>query len=496
MSRRDRWVRGGVLVLAVSSLLLPSSYAAFSSTDVASGSLTSASSFYAAKVMSDGPAGYWRLDGPAVNDAAGSNNGTTVGTVVATPGATADGDTAARTTTAGDVMLPWTVGGDASVELSFVVGASTPTVGDGSTWYGASPLASTSVGGHDGDFGIGIDSAGDLVAGMGDGATGDVTIASTGTSFKDGAWHHVVWTRAAATGAMVLYADGVAVASGTGGTEPLTARGHLSLGVDPSFNAPPGTVPAPLDAGMDDVATYATVLSPAQVAAHDAARPAGYAAAVGADSPAGYWRLDDPAGPRAVASVGPDGTYVGSVTYGAAGAVAGDTAVHLLPTVGYVRVPRLVASDFSLEFWFKDAAPVEDNQVDWFGGAALVDGDVAGVRNDFGVSIDAAGHVMAGVGNPDTTIRASAADYGDGAWHYVVLTRTRTSGAIALYVDGTLQASNPGTGNTALLNAASVLTLGDYSSGTGGSGAVIDELAQYPTVLTAAQIAAHYAQAG
>jgi hypothetical protein len=494
MSRRDRWVRGGVLVLAVSSLLLPSSYAAFSSTDVASGSLTSASSFYAAEVISDGAAGFWRLDGATVDDAAGSHDGTRVGTVVTVPGATPDGDTAARTTTAGDVVLPWTVSGDASVELWFAVGASTTTAGDGTAWYAVSPLASTSVGGHDGDFGIGIDSAGDLVAGMGDGSGGDVTIASTGASFKDGAWHHVVWTRDAATGTMVLYADGVAVASGTGGTEPLTARGDLSLGVDPNFHAAPGTFPAPLDAGIDDVATYAAVLSPARVAGHDAARTGGYVAAVDADSPAGYWRLDDSAGPTAAASVGPDGSYVGSITYGTGGAVTGDPAVHLLPTAGYLQVPRLVASDFSLEFWFRDAAPVEDDHVDWFGGAALVDGDVAGNQDDFGVSIDAGGHLLAGVGNPDTTIRAGA-DYGDGAWHYVVFTRTRATGAIALWVDGTLQAGHPGTGNTGPLDAASVLTLGAYSTGTGGSAAVIDELAQYPTVLTPAQIAAHYAQA-
>jgi hypothetical protein len=294
---------------------------------------------------------------------------------------------------------------------------------------------------------------------------------------------------------MVLYADGIAVASGAGDTEALTARGHLSLGVDPRFHSASGSIPAPLDAAIDDVATYASVLSPARVAAHSAARAGGYLAAVGADSPAGYWRLDDPAGPTAVASVGPDGSYVGSVTYGTGGAVAGDLAVHLHLTAGYLQVPRLVASDFSLEFWFKDAAPVEDDHVDWFGGAALADGEVAGNQDDFGVSIDAGGHLLAGVGNPDTTIRTSAADYGDGSWHYVVLTRTRASGAIALWVDGTLQASDPGTGNTGPLDAASALTLGGYASGTGGSAAVIDELAQYPAVLTPAQIAAHYARA-
>lgn len=498
MPRRERLRRGGVLVAAAlgvgASLVLPGSYAAFSTTDSASGSVTAASSFYDADVLADGAAGYWRLDGATVTDSAGSHNGTTVGTVTTVPGVTPDGDGALETNTAGNVRVPWTVSGDASIELSFEVAPSVTTVGSTSSWYAVSPLVSTSVGGNNGDFGIGLDSSGDLVAGMGTGS-GDATIASSGTDYKDGAWHHLVWTRAAATGAMVLYADGAAVAAGTGGTEPLTALAWLSLGTDATFDAAPGVAPPPLDVSLDDVATYASVLSAARVSAHSAARTAGYAAAVAADSPAGYWRLDDTAGPTVQATAGAAGSYLGSIGYAVPGAVTGGTAVHLSTTEGYVQVPRLVSADLSLEFWFKDAAPAEEAHGQWWQGAALIDGDVPGTANDFGVSIDGAGAVLAGVGNPDTTISSGATNYGDGAWHYVVFTRTQSTGAIALYVDGTLRGSNPGTGNTGLLNAASVLTIGDYANGgSGGSAAVIDEFAQYPTALTQAQITAHYEQ--
>ena len=485
--------RGGVLALVLASLVLPGSYSAFSATDHAGGSLTAVSSFYGSVVLGDGPAGYWRLDGPAVTDSAGSNNGTTVGTVTSVPGATPDGDTAVKTTTAGNLLLPWTVSGDASVELSFKVAASASTVGSGTYWPSVSPLVSTWTAAADGDLGLGIDSAGDLVAGTGSGGT-NLTIASSGVSYKDGAWHHLVWTRDAGTGAMALYADGTVVASGAGGTQPLTSRPTLSLGVFPYFSATAGSIPTPLDVSVDEVATYPVVLSAAQVSAHDAARTGAYAATVLADAPVGYWRLDDSAGPSAAAAVGSAGSYVGSVGYAVPGAVTGSSAVHLSPTLGYIAVPRLVADDFSLELWFKDPVPVEDGHTQWWQGAALVDGDVSGVSNDYGVSIDGAGHLMAGVGNPDMTVHATAADYGDGAWHHVVFTRTMSTGAIALYVDGALQASNPGTGNTGPLDAASILTLGEYSTGTGGSAAVIDELAQYPSVLTPAQVAAHYAQ--
>ncbi len=486
--------RVGIVTLLLASVVLPSSYAAFSATDFASGSLTATSSFYGSDVLGDGPAGYWRLDGPTVADSAGTHNGTTVGTVTTVPGATPDGDTAVKTTTAGNLLLPWTVSADASLELSFKVAAATSTVGSSTSWPSVSPIVSTWTPAASGDFGIGLDSGGDLVAGMGVAGT-DATIASTGTSYKDGAWHHLVWTRDATTGAMSLYADGVLVASGSGGTDPLTARASLSLGVVPWFDPPSGSIPPALDVSVDDVATYASVLTAGRVAAHDAALALGYTTAVAADSPVGYWRLDDASGAAAAAKVGANGSYVGSVTYSVAGAVAGDTAVHLVPTVGYIAVQRLVASDFSLEFWFKDRSPVEDGHAQWYQGAALVDGDVPYVNNDFGVSLDGSGHVMAGVGNPDTTIRANASDYADGAWHYVVFTRAMSTGEIKLYVDGTLQASNPGTGNTGPLDAASVLTLGEYATGTGGSAATIDELAQYPTVLSAAQVSAHYAQA-
>src|SRR4051794_15046471 len=192
MSRRDRLgrlSRGGVLALVVAGLAMPSSYAAFSSTLSAGGSLTAAKSFYGADVLADGATGYWRLDGATVTDAAGAHDGSTVGTVSTVPGVTPDGDSALRTTTAGTLVVPWTVAGDASVELSFKVQPSTTTVGDGTAWYAASVLASTSVVGTSGDFGLGLDAAGDLVAGMGTGSA-DATFSSTGTSWKDGAWHH------------------------------------------------------------------------------------------------------------------------------------------------------------------------------------------------------------------------------------------------------------------------------------------------------------------
>src|SRR5512144_2504649 len=46
----------------------------------------------------------------------------------------------------------------------------------------------------------------------------------------DDDWHHVVFTRVRSTGALALYVDGVAVATGVGGRGSLTAPPVLRLG--------------------------------------------------------------------------------------------------------------------------------------------------------------------------------------------------------------------------------------------------------------------------
>lgn len=75
----------------------------------------------------------------------------------------------------------------------------------------------------------------------------------------------------------------------------------------------------------------------------------------------------------------------------------------------------------------------------WYHGCGLVDGEVSGVTNDFGLSIGD-GRVLFGVGGPtaagddtDPTI-TSDTSIADGEWHTVLATRDGPE--IALYVDG------------------------------------------------------------
>jgi hypothetical protein len=188
-----------------------------------------------------------------------------------------------------------------------------------------------------------------------------------------------------------------------------------------------------------------------------------------------------------------NGTYVNSPTTGVGGAIDGDgnTAVQFDGVNDYATANRQISGNLSIEFWFKSTQNYSNDMgwphcTQWWQGAGLVDADAPGVANDFGIAL-CAGKVVAGTGNPDLSV-ASAATYNDGAWHHVVFTRTQSSGAFVLYVDGS--SAGTATGNTNALTASTTVYVGrtgsNYFAGT------LDELAVYTTVLPAATVAAHY----
>ena len=120
----------------------------------------------------------------------------------------------------------------------------------------------------------------------------------------------------------------------------------------------------------------------------------------------------------------------------------------------YTSITRPVQDDFTLSVWFKTTSSA-GTLGNWYTGIGLIDGEVVGVTNDFGLTM-AEGKIMFGVGNPDTTI-TSTATYNDNFWHNVIVTRTKSNGTLVMYVDGTQVAT--GTGNTNTLNAASSLLI-------------------------------------
>ena len=186
-----------------------------------------------------------------------------------------------------------------------------------------------------------------------------------------------------------------------------------------------------------------------------------------------------------------NGDYVGGPPLGNAGAIAGDpnTAAQFDGVNDYGTVARQISGDFSIEFWFKSTQNYGSTCTQWWQGAGLVDADFPGLANDFGISL-CSGKVIAGVGGATEVSIVTPGTYNDGAWHHVVFTRTQSSGAMALYVDGA--SAGTATGSVNLLNSQATLNFGRSADGVNYFPGSLDEIAVYTTALSPAIVAAHY----
>jgi hypothetical protein len=93
----------------------------------------------------------------------------------------------------------------------------------------------------------------------------------------------------------------------------------------------------------------------------------------------------------------------------------------------------------------------------------LVDGEIGGVANDFGVCL-ADGRIAFGIGNPDVTLLSNSS-VNDGVWHAIAVTRSGSE--MKIYIDGVENASrNDGpTGG----RQVSALRIGMQATGANGS---------------------------
>ena len=139
-----------------------------------------------------------------------------------------------------------------------------------------------------------------------------------------------------------------------------------------------------------------------------------------------------------------------------ANAINGKPAIHFdASDESYLWLRRPVQDDFTIMMVYQSTQGVGTG-TDFYQGAGLLGGEVGGVVNDFGLSLNANGRVLAGTGNPDTTI-SSAAGFNDGQPHVVTFQRDQSLGTIRLYVDGVGVSD---TGGTQSLTAPSALMLG------------------------------------
>lgn len=216
-----------------------------------------------------------------------------------------------------------------------------------------------------------------------------------------------------------------------------------------------------------------------------------YGAAVYADSPSLYYRLDETAGNTAAdASVfASPGTYSGTVTQGVPGALPGgtDTAAGFDGSSGLVSSQKSYdnPSTYSLELWF--------NTTTNRGGKLIGFGDQAtGTSNNYDrhVYMQDDGKLVFGTWTGTGNIITTPAAYNDGKWHHMVA--TQSGAGMVLYLDGVQVGTNPQTGAQAYTGYWRIggdTTWGSSSPYFAGS---IDEAAVYPTALSAATVGGHY----
>jgi len=208
-----------------------------------------------------------------------------------------------------------------------------------------------------------------------------------------------------------------------------------------------------------------------------------YRDAVLADSPRAYWRLGNASGTVASDEMGVfPGTYVNGPLLARAGAISGDTAAQFDGTNDFVRVPDANGLDFTdtftLEAWVKRSSTG--------GTRAIMDKG----ENSYSFRIQADGKLLLRKNNVATLTTSTAGITDTTAWHHVAAVKSPTE--VKLYLDG--QDVSGAVTQQTMANTAIPLTIAGSDNGTAYFlPGTLDEVAVYPTALSAARVQAHYA---
>ncbi len=463
---------------------------------------------YARSVLADGPQSYWRLgesSGTDVADLTGRDPMTTNGTVTRTAAGAISGNGAA------------TFAGNASSTAASTQSQHGPFWFSVEAWFRTSTTTGGRIVGFSGsrtatsgtnqyDRNIYMSNSGQLSFGVHQGST-RATVTSSAT-YNNNQWHHVVGV-VGDTG-MSLYVDGANVGTRPDARTGKSYNGYWRLGGDTLSGWSSRPTSDYFNGSIDDVAVYRQALAGNQVRAHYLA--AGAALAVPSDSygkavydsgPDLYWRFRESSGTSAADSSlnGQTGTYAGSPTLGGASAVndVADKSITLNGTTGNVASNNTSLTSpqvYSEEAWIKTTTTT-GGQIMGFGSSKTG----SSTTYDRQVYMTNAGTLKFAVSpsNVDTSITSPAGQpYNDGKWHHVVA--TQGPGGMKLYVDGTAVASGSTVNSLSYngywrvggdnLTGRSSKPTSTYFAGS------VDEVAVYPKVLSASEVASHFSKAG
>jgi chitodextrinase len=475
------------------------------------------------------PALHWRLDdagGPVADASGGGNTGNVVGGVAfGQPGALLENSAIA------------TNGVDGYVTSTSAI---TPNVAfSNSVWFNTTTERGGAIlGFSDAQTGIGLrdnralfmENDGRVVFGIRRGNVGNpgMSFVRGPGRYNDGEWHQAV-TVYNGTNTITLFMDGVQVAT-LNITQPIIPgpgyfrAGYMDLSrfytvFGQNYDGRPHVQSYFWNGRIDEPTMYQAALTPQQVAALYASGsafgaalppeqpdpgdpppppgPSAYPAAVSADLPSMYWRLNELGQLPVADSSGNNrtGTYRDGLTYGAAGALTDTTTAVQSPGgsgVAYTNQQVTNPQAYSLEVFVKTTSNggkilgLENAQTGW---GTTFDRHLylnAG-RVNYGIL---AGGVMTVIQSPGTV--------NDGQWHHLVA--TQGAGGMNLYIDGALVASNaaaiaPDAANGYWRVGGGNLTGWPNAPAASALTGTYDEVAVYPAELPAARVQAHFTAA-
>jgi hypothetical protein len=215
---------------------------------------------------------------------------------------------------------------------------------------------------------------------------------------------------------------------------------------------------------------------------------AAYQDEVLADNPVAYYRFEETSGTTANDSSpnANDGTYMNGVLLDQPSAPALGRSARFDGLDDFVSTARTVATDFTLELWIYSKASSPTGSAS-YEGDGLLWSDVGGGANDFTMAI-LNDRLSFFAGDIETTV-TSANVINDARWHHLVVTRA-LGGSTQIFVDGVVRGTMP-SGNSPLDANPEIAIGANVLDGRFFDG-LIDEVAYYPSVLSAARIQAHF----
>ncbi len=306
------------------------------------------------------------------------------------------------------------------------------------------------------------------------GQSGSFSLVTHATAFPLNRWVHVAVTYDAGTATMRLYRDGILVSTATS-VPAFTAEATFIGSHQGATSFFVGLV--------DEVRIWTTALSAENIKKNVFKGPP-----VGASNLVSNFKFDDGSGSVLTnAAGGTNGTLQNGPTWVSSPVQFSPNALRFDGSDDHIVIPHSVSSNFTIEFLMNTSATGGGGQ--WYGGAGIIDAEVGGVTNDWGIALSG-NRVAFGIGNPDVTIY-SASNVNTGNWVHVAATWNQSTGQMLLYVNGVQEAS--GTSGTALRNAPSRITIGQIQTNINRYNGSLDELRIWNTVRTQPQIQANMA---